>query len=120
MPSLQQDKDGRLSGSAYAALAGWGAALIRKLNGGLRLGNDFLTGAYAGNFDGQLVQFITPAVPGDAIEVFHGLGRVPLGRIVLGQDAYGRVADTNLTGWGPEKVYFQSDVAGMTVKLLII
>lgn len=106
-PELRPDKDGKIDSGSIASWNSWAKAVTRLLNGGLRLGDDWLNSAYAGNLDGQLVEFNT--VGGTTVEVAHGLGRVPLGRQILGQTSFATLKDTNITGWGPKKVYFLAD-----------
>ena len=120
LTGLRVAADGKIDGNALNTIIGWANAITALLNGGLGLGDSWIPSAYSGNFNGHLIEWKSPAVAGAVDEIPHGLGRAPLGRIILGQSGYSRLADANLGGWGPDTIYLQSENADVTYKLWLV
>lgn len=53
-----------------------------------------------------------------AEQLSHGLGRQPIGYLVLRRYPLGQVADAALEDWNPLTAFLQSDTAGLRVTVL--
>jgi len=89
-----------------------------KINGLLSLGR----GVHAertGNLDGQWLRHVFPAAANTEIEVYHGLGRVPVGYIPCEQNLAGSVYSSRKGSWTDTVIYLKSDVASLNVLLMV-
>ena len=79
------------------------------------------TGQRNGNIAGEWLQFTT-AVANAEVTVAHGLGSIPLGRIVIWQDKAGSLYQGPSTGtaWTSTNVYFKCDVASVTFLVFLV
>jgi len=105
----QFDKIRPFDKDLLTALSNWAMVLKSILDGGISIED---------NMDMSSVTIVTHATPGTETGFSHGLGKVPLGYIVTGQEASGSVydggtANTNTT------LYLKSDVSSKTFKLLV-
>ena len=91
------------------ALSNWAMVLKSILDGGISIKD---------NVDASRVTIMTHATPGTEVGFSHGLGKVPLGYIVTGQEAAGSVYDGGTTNTNTT-LYLKSDVSSMTFKLLV-
>lgn len=91
------------------SLSTWSMVLKSILDGGISIDD---------NVDASRIVFTSHATPGTEASVAHGLGKVPLGYIVTGQETAGTVydgstANTNTT------LYLKSDVSSKAFRLLV-
>lgn len=70
------------------------------------------------NFSCTITTVTTSGVPGTVTTIAHGLARTPIGYIVLSKDKAAHIYNT--TAADGTNVYIKSDVATVTVKLLIL
>jgi hypothetical protein len=105
--------EGKLTPAAVATLVSQMEAITNAVNGGISFG-DGRQSTQLGNIDGQTVEFVTPSVADTEFEVPHGLGRVPIGRIVLAQNGDGFLKDSNRGGWNKHHLFFKCSEAGVT------
>lgn len=91
------------------SLSNWAMVLKSILDGGISIDD---------NVDASRVTVVTHATPGTEFLVAHGLGKVPLGYIVTGQEAAGSVYD-GTTANTNTALYLKSDVSSKTFKLLV-
>lgn len=68
--------------------------------------------------DGNRFVDVTTAGADTEFAVKHGLGRVPVGYIPIGQNKAGGFYNST-TAWTAESIYLKCDVATMTVRLLV-
>lgn len=111
----------KIDDRALVALVEFVIKLGVKVNGGISFG-DATPGAYSGNVDGQWPDdgVTSPATPGQEFTVYHGLGRVPVGRLVLGQNAAGSLYDSQKESWTETKAMFKCDAASVKFNLVLV
>lgn len=73
-------------------------------------------GLRAGLFQGLGAH--TFAAANTSEEVTHNLGRVPIGRLVLSQDAAGSIYDSDRANWNTKTAFLKSDASGLTATVL--
>jgi hypothetical protein len=117
LPALATTKEGQFTPNAIVQLLGFLRSLTSRFNGLVSLGG--ADAQWAGNLDMVRIQVVTPGVADTEFEVWHGLGRVPAGRFVVLQDIAGSVYDSNLGGWGPERLWLKCDAASVTLTLMV-
>jgi hypothetical protein len=83
--------------------------------GGLSLGEGN-SGEYAGNIDGRYITFTSTTADID-IPLAHGLGRTPIGYLVVSRSNAGTVYDST-TAWNSTSMYVCCDTTSCTVKLV--
>lgn len=93
--------------------------LIQAFNGKITFG-DGTQASQAGNLDGQWVQFLTPATPDTEFVVPHGIGRLPIGTVVVQQDKAGQVYGSSLGSWSDRVLYLKCTTASVTMRVLVI
>lgn len=93
-------------------------ALYTKVNGGLSLG-DGGQSTGAGNLNAQWIEWKFSATPDSVEAIPHGLGRIPVGYMVMRRDRAAIVYDANTGGWGETMLYLSCDTASALVKLLV-
>lgn len=74
------------------------------------------------NIQGRFQQFTSHATPDTEFTVAHGLGAIPVGRIILWQDIAGILyqSPTNGTDWDTTNAYFKCTVASVTFLVFFI
>jgi hypothetical protein len=117
--TIETDKEGRLTTQSVEAINTTLRALATAINGNLSLG-DGTQSEHTGNLDGQTIRVKTPVTIGEEFAVPHGMGRVPIGRIVLGQDSFGSLYDSNRAGWGVDQVFFKCNQSAVTFLLALV
>lgn len=70
------------------------------------------------NFNCFIGSLTTSAVAGTELEISHGLKRIPSGYLVIGKDKTGDIFDGS-TVWTSSSIYVKSDVASLTIKVLV-
>lgn len=80
----------------------------------------FEDGESLGNFGStQVLEFTTPATVNTEFSVFHGLGRVPYGRIIVRQDQQGILYDIH-GKWSKDRVVFKSSRTQTYFKVILV
>lgn len=69
------------------------------------------------NLDISRTSVTSHGTPGTQFSVSHGLGKIPVGYIVYGQDGAGSIFD-GVTANTSSLFYFKSDVASITFRIL--
>jgi hypothetical protein len=116
---VQEVRDLKLTNpNDVKTLNDWIQEIQKTINGGLRLG-DGTNGTRAGNFSGQLIEFVSPAVANTEMEFLHGLGRVPIGWVVLYQDLAGSLYASIPESWSNKLLYLKSSVASCTYRIWV-
>ena len=115
---LSVDKDGQATPPVVRSLYQAVDKVLTTLAGRLSLGTG-TDGEHTGHLDGQVRAFTTPAVADTAFEVAHGLGRTPIGYVVIYQSLPGSLYADVSRGWTEEMVYLKSDAAGAAFRVLL-
>lgn len=111
--------EGGLTNQQIAVIADTLRNIIRAINGRLTFGDGTRSG-HSGNIDGQIKE-VTFVSANTNYEVPHGLGRVPIGIIVLSADADGAVVrSADLDNWGVTTLYVRCNVAGTTARFVVV
>lgn len=105
----QFDKLRTFDKDLLTSLSNWAMVLKSILDGGISVDD---------NMDMSRVTIVTHATPGTETGYSHGLGKVPLGYIVTGQNAAGSVYD-GATANTNQTLYLKSDVSSKTFKILV-
>lgn len=111
--------DGKVSEPEVGRLNSQLGALVQRLNGGVSLGNG-VHQTRAGCLDANYLDVRFPAVVTET-PVVHGLGRRPVGYLVVRRAVEVEVYDSNPAKWTPEIMYLEANGATFptTVKLLV-
>lgn len=66
----------------------------------------------------EFVEVTTPGTPDTEFSIEHGLGFIPVGFLVVGQD---KAATTykGVTAWDSEKIYLKTNVATVALRVMI-
>jgi hypothetical protein len=91
------------------ALGNWSLVLKAILDRGV---------SFDDNLDIERVSVTSHATPGTEFSVAHGLGKVPTGYIVYGQDGAGSIYD-GATSNTKTTLYLKSDVASKTFRIIV-
>lgn len=91
------------------SLSNWAMVLKSILDGGISF-ND--------NVDASQVSVVSHGTPGTEFSISHGLGKIPMGYIVTGQDGAGSVYDGTTSNTKTD-LYLKSDASSKTFRLLI-
>jgi hypothetical protein len=83
--------------------------------GGFSLGEGN-SGEFAGNIDGRYITFTSTTANID-IPLTHGLGRTPIGYLVVSRSNAGTIYDST-TVWNSASMYVRCDTTSCTVKLV--
>jgi hypothetical protein len=133
-PRLELDGSGKIPEMLLQDLNRWMQGVTAALNGGLRLGPEgpalyevsrpagvpSLNGVRAGNLDAQIRQFYFD-VAATVYEVPHGLGRKPIGIIVLQTTQYGAtIHSTRMTEWTDQHIYLVANLNLVSATFIII
>jgi hypothetical protein len=111
--------EGRLTDLQVAYLVDSLRNIIRTVNGLLSFGNGS-NSSQSGNIDGQTkeVTFVTANAD---YEVPHGLGRVPIGIIVLNVNVDGAVVRGGSVGsWSDTRLFVRCNQAGATALFVVV
>lgn len=94
-------------------------SLIRTVNGHVSIGNG-VNSSQSGNFDGQTKEVFFDTADTD-YEVPHGLGRVPIGIIVLNVNLDGAVVRGGSQGsWSDTRLFVRCNVADTTALFVVV
>ena len=95
--------------------------LYTALNGRIRFG-DAADEEQGENVQGEFQLFTSDGTPDTEFSVTHGLGAIPLGRIILHQDIAGHLyqGPTTGTSWTDTTAFFKSDVASVTFLIFLL
>jgi len=119
LPPVLPLVDGRLTSQQIADITDSIRNLIRAVNGRLSFG-DGSNSSQSGNVDGQLktVKFVAANTD---YEVPHGLGRIPIGIVVLSTDADAAVVRGSSQGsWGKTRLFVRCNIAGTTALFVVV
>lgn len=116
---IENDKDGKLTTQSVGAINAFMKAVITALNGNVSFG-DGAQSERTGNIDGQTIIVKTPGVADTEFIVPHGLARIPIGRIVMGQDIAGQLYDSNRRNWGADQIFLKCNAASVTFFLAVV
>lgn len=95
------------------------ANIVRAINGLLSFG-DGSNSSQSGNVDGHTKE-VTYVSANTDYEVPHGLGRVPIGILVLDVNADGAVVRGGSQGsWSVDRIFTRCNVAGTTARFVIV
>ena len=74
------------------------------------------------NLSGEFHQFTTSATPDAENTIGHGIGAVPIGYIILGQDKAGSLYQLAATGtaWTSTNIYLKCSVASVTFLVFLL
>lgn len=115
---IARDKDGTISDATLGLIASQLDTVTKAINGGLRLRAGGNLGR-AGNFNAQLVEFITPGMANQQFLVPHSMQEAPEGYIIVLQNKAGSIYTSNFGGWDGNSVYFKSDATDMLVNAIL-
>ena len=73
---------------------------------------------FSDNFDAYIGTLTTDATPGTETAIAHGLKRTPSGYLVISRDKNG-VIYNGATAWDATNIYVRSNVASVTIKVII-
>lgn len=119
LPPIGAVVDGRLTDAQVTSITDAIRLLVRTLNGHLSFGNGAHS-SQSGNIDGHTKQVVFTNANTD-YEVPHGLGRTPIGIIVLDVDADGAVVRGGSRGsWSPTRLFARCNVAGTTALFVVV
>lgn len=109
--------DGKLTEKMALTISSKIREMISRFNRGLSLGSGN-SGYKAGNLDAQYVDLLFPAADTEVL-IPHGLGRRPIGYVVVRRDRACSIYDSSAGSWGRDVLYLKSDTASASVRLLI-
>jgi hypothetical protein len=122
IPNLQPivlPDDGRLNVKQLATLTDAISNLIRAVNGRLTFGEN-VQSAQSGNIDGQIKTLTFTTIDTD-YEVRHGLGRKPLGIIVLYVDTDAAVVRASSEGsWTTTRLFVRCNSKVVTARFVVV
>jgi hypothetical protein len=111
--------EGKLTEQQAAYISDTVRGIIRTLNGKLTFGNGD-NASQSGNIDGQTREYYFAAKNTD-VEIPHGLGRTPIGIIVLDVTVDGAVVRGSLRGdWNSERLYLRCSADTCTALFVIV
>lgn len=111
--------EGKLTDAQIAYITDAVRGVIRALNGKVTFG-DGTHSTQSGNIDGHTKE-VTFVSANTDYEVPHGLGRVPIGIVVLDVNADGAVVRGSSRGsWSPERMFVRCNVAGTTALFVVV
>lgn len=111
--------EGKLTDQQAAYITDSIRSLIRSFNGGISFG-DGSNSSLSGNIDGHTKEFFFAAANTD-YEIPHGLGRPPIGIIVLDVNVDGAVVRGNLRGdWNENRLFLRCSQADTTALLVVV
>lgn len=111
--------DGKLTDIQVGYITAAIRSVIRALNGRVSFG-DGTQSSQSGNVDGHTKEVVFVSADTD-YEVPHGLGRVPIGIIVLYVDADDAVVRAaNRGSWSSERLFVRCNTAGATALFVVV
>lgn len=111
--------DGKLTNQQVVNISDAIRGLIRWANGQVSFG-DGTASSLSGNIDGHTKEVYFKLANTD-VEVPHGLGRVPIGIIVLDVNADGAVVRGNQRGdWNDSRLFLRCSQADTTALLIVV
>lgn len=111
--------EGKLTDQQAAYITDSIRTLIRSFNGQISFG-DGSNSSLSGNIDGQTKEVYFPDANTD-VEIPHGLGRPPIGIIVLDVNVDGAVVRGNQRGdWNANRLFLRCSEAGTTALLVVV
>jgi hypothetical protein len=111
--------EGKLTEQQASYLSDTVRGIVRKLNGQVSFGNGD-NSSQSGNIDGQTKEVYFPAANTD-VEVPHGLGRVPIGIIVLDVNVDAAVVRGTQRGdWNASRLFLRCSQATCTALFVIV
>lgn len=111
--------EGKLSEAQMAYIVDVIRTIIAKVNGRLSFG-DGTHSSQSGHIDGHTKE-VTFASANTDYEVPHGLGRVPIGILVLDVNVDGAVVRGGSRGsWSPTRMFVRCNQAGTTAVFVVI
>lgn len=112
-------QDGKLTDTQVSYLIDAIKRVISAINGKITLG-DSTHSSQSGNVDGQWKE-VTFASANVDYEVPHGLGRVPVGIIVIDVNVDGAVVRGGSRGsWSPTRMFVRCNQAGTTALFVVV
>ena len=95
--------------------------LFTAMQGRIRFGTG-TDGDRGENLHGEFQKFTTSGTPNAENTIAHGLGSVPRGYIILGQDKAGSLYQLNDTGsaWTITDIFLKSDIASVTFLIFLL
>lgn len=112
-------QDGKLTDTQVSYLTDAIKRVISAINGKITLG-DSTNSSQSGNIDGQWKE-VTFASANTDYEVPHGLGRVPVGIIVLDVNVDAAVVRGGSRGsWSPTRMFVRCNQAGTTALFVVV
>lgn len=119
LPPVAVPADGKLTGTQVSYIIDSLREIIRVINGRITFG-DGQHSSQSGNIDGQIKEVVFTQANHD-YEVPHGLGRVPIGIILLNVNADSAVVRGNSEGsWSPTRLFVRCDTAGATARFVVV
>lgn len=115
---LRADDEGKLPSQDIEAVNLYFRDLAQLLNGklGLGFGTNF---GRAGNLDAQWIHVPAQGTADAEFEVFHGLGRTPVGYLVALQTAAGSLYVSRFEAWTRTKALFKSSATGVEFRIIV-
>lgn len=111
--------EGKLTDQQAAYITDSIRGLIRSFNGGISFG-DGSNSSLSGNIDGHTKEVYFANANTDE-EIPHGLGRPPIGIIVLDVNVDGAVVRGSQRGdWSASRLFLRCSQAGTTVLLVVV
>lgn len=118
LPPIQSNK-GQLTDQQISFITDHIALIVDAMNGHISFG-DGTNSSQSGNIDGQIKEMTFVNANTD-YEVPHGLGRVPIGLIVLDSNSDGAVTrGSNQGSWSSNRLFVRCNVAGTTVRFVVV
>lgn len=112
------DPRGLLTGAMFQNVRRVFQALLSRVNGRLSLGST-TDAARSGNLDAQYRVVVTPSVANTEFLVDHGLGRVPVGYIVVDRDAAAHVYSSLRTTWTSTVLKLKCSGTSVTIRIMV-
>lgn len=111
--------DGALTDTQVNSIVEGVRQLLRAVNGRMSFGNG-VHSSQSGNIDGHTKE-VTFVSANTDYEIPHGLGRVPIGMIVLDVNLDGAVVHGGSRGsWSDTRLFARCNVAGTTALLVVV
>jgi len=110
--------DGKMSEKTALQVSGKIREIISRINGGWSMGTG-VSGYKAGNLDAQYIDVLAPSAANTEFVIPHGLGRRPIGYVVVRSDRAVSVYDSSNGSWGDSLMYLKADTASATIRLLV-
>jgi hypothetical protein len=112
-------EDGNLTPTQVASISDGIRSTQRAVNGKISFGNG-VNSTQSGNIDGHTKE-VTFASANTDYEVPHGLGRVPIGVVVLDVNVDGAVVRGGSRGsWSAERLFVRCSQAGTTALFVVV